>query len=393
MASEVLGEWPRNDLAYAVLDPAGRRIAWRGSDSMSRAFDSLLQAPPSGSPAGVLEDAALGIRFVRVVSTKGTGFSVAAGAATTPLVEENRVLGVWLFASLPVLVLFSVITGYVFSRRALQPLHEVAAAIGCIGPSDLAERLPVRQPVDEIGQLTTRFNELLARLETAQGNSRRFLAEVAHQIKTPLTLVKGEASLLLDRSSTSRDYETALRRIGRAADQIDYRVRDLLLLAEARTGNAPAVADTIELDTLAVECAELMSGRAHEEGYELQLEHVDPVEASGNSRLLREALVELLENAVRHGTQHTTIAISAYLDGDAANLSVSSAGMPLSTSSIVGNPDAAGAPEADGEQGLGLSIVGWIARVHGGELVHRRDGDRNVIGLRWPKAARGGTAQ
>ncbi|MGD8327870.1 MAG: histidine kinase dimerization/phospho-acceptor domain-containing protein [Acidobacteriota bacterium] len=337
----------------------------------------------------MLDDEALGVRFARVASTTGTGFSVAAGASTRSLVEKNRVLGGWLFASLPVLVLFSMITGYVFSRRALQPLHEVAAAIGGIGPSDLAARLPVRRPVDEIGQLTTRFNELLSRLETAQGNSRRFLAEVAHQIKTPLTLVKGEASLLLDRSPKSQDYETALRRIGRAADQIDYRVRDLLLLAEARIGSAPAVRDTIELDTLAVECAELMSGRAHEEGYELRLARVDPVEACGNAQLLREALVELLENAVRHGAQRTTIEISAYLQGNVANLAVSSAGLPFASPSIPGHADPAGTPEAVREQGLGLSIVGWIARVHDGEVVHRHVGDRNVVGLRWPKAPRG----
>jgi len=387
VASEVLDEWPRSDLAYAVIDDARGRVAWRGSSAMSSMFDSLLAASSGRSLSLVLVDAAAGVRFVSTRPTASAHFSVVAGSTTGALVEQNRALAGWLFVSLPVMLLFSMVTGYLFSSRALLPLQEVTDAIDRMGPADLAERLPVPQPRDEIGELSARFNELLGRLQTAQENSRRFLGELAHQIKTPLTLVKGESSLVLDRSRQPHEYEQALRRIGRAADQMTYRVQDLLLLAEARIGGPPSADDTIELDSLAVECAELMGLRARHEGRGLKLERVEPVEATGNAQLLQEALLELIENAVRHGSPDTTIGISAYRAGNMACLSVSSAGMPFAVTRETPNPGSDSVQKRGaGAGGLGLSIIGWIARVHDGEIVHQREHDLNVVSLRWPGA-------
>lgn len=389
MAAEVLDEWPRSDLAYAVFNDAPGRLAWRGSAAMSRAFDAALAAGAGGVQSRTFDDPAAGVRFVSTQSTASPTFFVAAGAPTSLLVEQERALGAWLFASLPVLVLFSMFAGYLFSSRALLPLREVTRTIDGIGPANLADRLPVRQPVDEIGELSTRFNELLGRLQAAQESSRRFLGEVAHQIKTPLTLVKGEASLVLDRSRPAVEYEQALRRIGRAADQITYRVQDLLLLAEARLSSSPAADDIVELDSLVVECAELMGRRARHEGRRLEIRRVEPVEAAGNAQLLQEALVELIENAVRHGSVDAAIEISAFREGDNACLSVASAGEPFTLAVKGREPgqDAAADPTAGG--GLGLSIVGWIAGVHGGQIHHRREQRRNVVSLCWPAAGRG----
>ena len=109
----------------------------------------------------------------------------------------------------------------------------------------------------------------------------------------------------------------------------------------------------------------------------LELDRVEAGVARGNEPLLREALLELLENAVRYGGTEQPIRVSAYADADRAHLLVTSAGPPL--------PDhLLDAPPREGAGGLGLSIVAWIARVHGGALSRSRVDGTNVFRLTWP---------
>src|SRR4029077_4460471 len=127
--------------------------------------------------------------------------------------------------------------------------------------SDLAGRLPIRTPPDEIDRLAGDFNALLARPAALRQQNRDFLSQVAHQLRTPLTLVRGESELGLERERDSEAYRAILTRIGKAADQMSQRVDDLFLLARAEAGDQPPLSDKVELDALALECTDLMRGR------------------------------------------------------------------------------------------------------------------------------------
>jgi two-component system heavy metal sensor histidine kinase CusS len=186
--------------------------------------------------------------------------------------------------------------------------------------------------------------------------------------------VLGETELALERAHTAEARGEALRRIRLAATQIRRRVEELLLLARASAGQRASLTDLVELDGLALECADLMRGRAHALGRRLELGRVDPVVVTASEPLLREAVVELLENACRHGSGGAPVRLSVFREAKQAIIEVA-------------NGAGEGAPWPPGAvqgQGLGLQVVRWIAAEHGGRLLHRTEADSVLSALSLP---------
>jgi signal transduction histidine kinase len=155
-----------------------------------------------------------------------------------------------------------------------------------------------------------------------------------------------------------------------------HRVDDLFLLAQAAAGDRPPLKDWIELDGLVLECVDLMRGRAGALGRRLELGTVEPAVLTGSEPLVREAVLELLENACRHGDAADPIRIAALSNGTGARVEVTSKGEPIPAAVLNG-----GDGERPDRPGLGLSIVRWIADVHGGRLDYRREADANTLVL------------
>jgi signal transduction histidine kinase len=165
-----------------------------------------------------------------------------------------------------------------------------------------------------------------------------------------------------------------MRRVRTAARQMRRRVDELLLLAEAQAGEQVPLDDEVELDGLALECADLMRGRAAQLSRSLTLGRVEPITVRGSERLLREALVELIENACRHGSAEPAIQVSVYGEGPVAWVEVASGGAP--TRSAEADP-----PPNDEGMHLGLTIVRWIAGQHGGRFRYEHMEGVNVFGF------------
>ncbi len=298
--------------------------------------------------------------------------AVVAARSKAALAQESRAIALWLLVSVPMAGLFSILVGFALAGRAFRPFERLASEIDEIDVRKLQKRLSVREPADEIDALALRFNGLLDRLSEARKRNRGFLADVAHQLKTPLTVVRGESSLALKRGADAGGALQALERIDKASSQMAHRVDDLLLLARAEAGEQPQLTDEIELDGLALDCAEMMRGRASAQGHRLELARIEPIAVRGNGPLIREVLLELIENAVRHGQPDRPIAVSAFTEGAEARLEVASGGAPWS-----------GTVPTDRSEGLGLSIINWIATAHGGRLHHRHEAGANVFSFAW----------
>jgi signal transduction histidine kinase len=364
-----LGEWPARPEAFAVYSLDGRRLGVTGPSEL---VDALPRTWPANGDTPIdLPGPGIPRRLVPYTSSK-PGFRVVAAGTTSRFEAEVQSFVVWLVASVPVTVLLSLAAGYVLSRRALRPVADLERAIGEIGPDALDRRLPVRPAPDELDRLATRFNALLDELHRAQEHNRRFLERAAHQLRTPLTVVLGEAELALDRH-TEEARGDALRRIRLAAGLMRRRVEELMLLARASAGERPPLTDTVELDGLAFECADLMRGRAQQLGRRLELARVEPVSVKGSEPLLREAVVELVENACRHGTARLPVALSAFRTGRQAVLEITNAAGPE-----------APPPEDPARQPLGLEVVHWIATEHGGQLSQHRSLDTVITTLAFP---------
>ena len=383
VAVEALKEWPADSNGFVVFDGAGARVAGRGPDQLTRLVPPLAQLPAGDQPWDVPAGASGTVRLAVARSATAPGFIVVALRPTSVLREASGRLAWWLMLSAPLVVLLALIGAYFLARRALAPLSSMTGQITAIAPGDLDRRLPVRSPPDELDALADQFNGLLERLSRAQARNRRFLARVAHQLRTPLTVIRGESGLGLERPRSVEEHRELLRRVSLAAEQMSHRVDDLFLLAQAEAGDRPPLTDRIDVDGLVLECVDFMRSRAHTLGHHLELAVMDAAEVVGNEALVREAVLELLENACRHGDVKTTIRIATVNGGPTARVEISSGGTQPDPAVL---DEGRGAQRADGP-GLGLSIVRWIAEVHGGRLGYRHEDGVNTFALELRTAA------
>jgi two-component system heavy metal sensor histidine kinase CusS len=372
-APEAITEWRREGGGYLVLTPDGESLAARIPPAWLTYVTGL---PLDREVVDVDAGERSPVRRVLFRNVIGPPFVTAALGSTEGVVEERRALAVWLLLSAPLVLMVSLAGGYLLSRGALAPIRELEQAIAGITPDRLQARLGVHALPDELDRVALQFNALLERLGQARAENRRFLRQAAHQIRTPLTLVVGEATLMPTHGASTEELQAAFRRIRLAAEQMQRRVGELFLLAEAQAGEPLELSETIELDALALECADAMRGRARMLDRRLQLGGVRPVTIRGNAVALREAVLELLENGVRHGTGGGVVQIEVTEAEGAACVTVSSAGPPVS-------PRGAG---AGAEHGLGLSIVRWIAEQHHGRLEYQSESGRNIFVLTLPDA-------
>lgn len=364
-AREAMHEWTASPGAYFIYDSAGRILASRGPATWVPLLDSIPfdtvtidRSLPTGHP----------LRRVGRWHAGPPRFAITAAASAGGVQEDNEALAWWLGLGAVVILGLGLTGGYVLSRRALLPIDELGDAIAAISPEALTHRLPINAPPDELDRVREQFNALLARVERAQSQNRQFLRQAAHQIRTPLTLVLGEASLALSRGET-RDAEV-LRRIQLAAEQMQRRVDDLFLLAEAQSGSRPALDETVDLEELLLESADVMRGRAHHLGRLLRFGEVLPATVRGNRGLLREAILELIENAIRHGTPEIPIELRL----------VAGPRVVVVSGGDLFDP-AASEGSGEGAHGLGLAIVRWILQLHGGTLTAEHQDGRNAVGF------------
>jgi signal transduction histidine kinase len=382
---QAMADYRPSRLVFLVYDSLGQVLVSGGDKEMIRQTPQVAMLPDIDDISHI--PLANGLHL-RIAADTAHGRHVVAGATTDVLRRTQRRFFLRLLFALPLALLLALTLGYYLAGYALAPIEALGRAAEELDPSELAGRLPVHEQRDELDRLAVRFNVLLGQIQALQAQSTRFLREVAHQIRTPLTLVLGEAGLGLERDRTPEEYVRVLRRVHSAANQMTHRVNDLLLLARMEAGERPPLRDAVELDALALEMTDLFRSRAAVLGRNLELAEITPCEVRGDEALLREALLEMLENACRHGDASGPVSVSVTVTGTSALLAVRNIGEPITTA-----PRAVERPDNEGPAGgLGLAIMRWIASVHGGEFVIRRNGRDNLVGIRLPVSGSGATS-
>lgn len=366
VVSDVQREWVVGPDVWIARDVNGHVLATTADSATTHRMLRALPSDARLSQYFTVDDHGGDLRVVtRWVPEAGglPAYGIVAAGSTESIERDTERLTLALAVVAPLIALVSLGAGYAMARWALKPAAALGRDIDAIGPASPLSRLPVHEPPDEISELAQRFNALLDRLADSQAQNRDFVREAAHQIRTPLTLVHGEAEYAL--STAAPDAATlhaALSRIERASRQMQRRVNDLLLLAEAEAGAVLEQRAPVELDALALEGVDLFRARAAQFGRPLAYGVLDAAVVRGDDALLREALLELLENACRHGLEASPISVSVEADASHARLTVES--VRASTPSPV--------PSAT-PSGLGQRIVRWIAEAHGGDFQVRHD--------------------
>jgi len=282
--------------------------------------------------------------------------------------------------SLPIVLIITALVGYGLAKRALDPLGKMAARADQITAERLNERLPV-DDTGEIGQVAHAFNDTLARLEQSFGQLKRFTSDASHELRTPLTLIRsvGEVGLQTDR--TQEEYREIIGSMLEEVNRLSGLVDSLLTISRADAGETELCTVVFPAVDAVREAASLIEILAEEKDQKLLLGGDENALVLADRLLLRQALLNILHNAVKYSPPGGSIS-AIVLRGSASvfvDVSDTGAGIPDKDRTRVFDRfyrvDQARSREAGGV-GLGLSIAKWAIQVQGGDIHVLNNPDR-----------------
>lgn len=298
---------------------------------------------------------------------------IQVGTSLRPVEEMLHRLVLVLLVSLPVALAVALGGGWFLAGRALRPVEAITLAARRIAAGDLTQRLTVAHSQDEIGRLSTTFNDMIARLEASFRQVRQFSADASHELRTPLTVMKGETELALRRARPSEDYRLVLESSLEEIDRMARIVDELLFLSRADLGEVRIESQPVRLDALVEDVQRQAAVLGQEQDVQVSVGVVEPVTVQGDELRLRELLLNLVDNAVKYSRPGGKVTLALARDGATARLSVTDQGIGIPAEAQARifdrfyRADDARAHAKKGT-GLGLSICKWIVEAHHGRI-------------------------
>jgi two-component system heavy metal sensor histidine kinase CusS len=259
------------------------------------------------------------------------------------------------------------------TRRGLLPLRQITAPIQNINVQQLNERVDSEQWPKEIALLAKAFDEMLGRLDQSFGQLSRFSADLAHELRTPVNNLMGEAEVALSRDRNAQEYRRVLESNMEECTRIARMIDELLFLARAEDPKTEINCTVLQVENEFRAIKEFYSSVASEQQVEIVCT-ANQVELYADPGLLRRVLSNLISNAMRYTKPHGTINLSAScLSGQVVKITVSDTGDGITPDFLPHifdrffRADKSRHRESQGS-GLGLAIVKSIIELHGGEI-------------------------
>ncbi len=294
--------------------------------------------------------------------------------------EDNRLLlarfRAGLAAAAPLLLIVSAFAGYLLSRRALRPVDHLTVALRSISIGNLSRRLPVNPTPDELQRLAETCNRMLSRLEESVIRINRFTADASHELRSPLSLIRGVSEYALRNPQLAPEARESFAEILAESIQAARLLEDMLTLARADAGSADLGFERLDLREVLEEAGENIRpwAEAKQQTVVVQSGAV-AVPFNGHRSSLRRLLWTLLDNAVKYTPAQGRIEAALRASATDARITVADTGigipetlLPRVFERFFRVDPSRGQVEG---AGLGLSIAKWIAEVHQATLLVR----------------------
>ena len=264
-------------------------------------------------------------------------------------------------------VALAALIGYGLAATALRPVEAMRSRAERISLNGSDELLPLPAAGDEIRRLGETLNDMVERLRRSFERERRFVGDASHELRTPVAVLKTELEVALRSGDYGPSVREALVAAVEECDHLAQLAEDLLVIARATEGGLPVRRERLAVGAVLREVSERFADRAAEQGSAIRVEAPDALTVQADALRLRQAVGNLVDNALRHGEGEVVLRASALDGGIAIDVADAGKGFP---------PDLAGraferfarsdAARASGGSGLGLAIVRAVAEAHGG---------------------------
>ena len=296
----------------------------------------------------------------------------------------------------PLLVLFACLGGYFLAGRALAPVAAITQTAQRIRAEGLGQGLRIGMPArhDELGELTATLDAMLTQLEAAFMRERRFTADAAHELRTPLAVVETETSIALTRPRSAQEYQRVLSVVEGETVRMGRLVTNLLALARADAGQHLLTWSPVRLDALCNTVANQMSSLAAENGITLTSQPAAEITVLGDDIWLTQMLVNLVDNAIKYTPPGGWVRIALAAAPAQAIIRVEDNGAGIAADQLqyiferfYRADQARNRDDPAAGFGLGLAICNWVTHAHGGTLeVVSRLGHGSCFLIRLPMA-------
>lgn len=273
----------------------------------------------------------------------------------------------FLFAS--IIMIITSLGGYFILSRTLIPVRQVVETARNITTEDLSLRIDSKNRKDEIGDLIQTFNEMIGRLEKSVEQIKHFSTEVSHELKTPLTIIRGEIEITMRKERKKVEYKKTLKSVYDEAVKLQKMVNSLLFFSQIITHEELFSFTKIPLDETVLKSFEQSETLARERHIKMILNRIDSVSIFGEEMLINRMIMNVLENSIKYSRPGGSVEISLEKQKKHATLTIrdNGKGIPRQALPLVFDRfytvDKA-AQKREGGLGLGLAIVKRIADMH-----------------------------
>jgi heavy metal sensor kinase len=353
-----------------------------GLDLPNLPDDAVVSVPTSdGVPLRVLS---------RRGEIAGSPVVIQVGRSEQTMREQIQTVALILLLGLPVAVVTAGLGGYMLARRALAPIERMTERAETITAERLSDRLPVSNPDNEMGRLATVFNATLARLEESFEQMRRFTADVSHELRTPLTAIRSVGEVGLRGRRDEAGYRTIIGSMLEEVDRLAGLVDRLLTLSRAETGVTTRSIEPVALKELAETVVADLAVLAEEKAQQVVIEAHGSPRGLGDRLMVRQALINLVDNAIKFAPAGTAIVIRVVESAGDATVDVIDRGPGIPTAAREHIFDrffrASSAPADVAGTGLGLSIAKSAVETSGGTLtLEQSDEHGSTFRIRLPR--------
>jgi len=334
--------------------------------------------------------------FEKSIHKDAEKYYVRCGFLQLALQEDIDLVNRNIFMVSLILIVLAPLGGYIIAWRTTRPISKVIETAAHLEPANLKERLPIRGTGDEIDQLSTTINGMLDRLASYITQNRDFLANAAHELRSPLAAIRSSAEVGLNQCRTPEEYTAILADVMEEIGRLTGLVNRLLLLAEADAAGLAARNQATRLEKIVHEAAMMFDAVAEAQDVRLTLGVIDPCLVPGDETSLRQIVRNLIDNAIKYNRQAGEVTVNLRVDAarNQAIFTVKDTGIGIDREVLPRiferfyRVDKARSREQErGGYGLGLSICKTIVlALHGDITVESEKGKGTTFIVRLPLA-------